>query len=54
MKDKCFGHTEEIVEILSGIIQQKDEWYILEFDVAVCAYHSARLVLFGRHLHREV
>ncbi|EEU33686.1 uncharacterized protein NECHADRAFT_56257 [Fusarium vanettenii 77-13-4] len=47
MKDKCFGHTEEIVEILSSIIQQKDEGNILEFDVAVCAYHSARLILFG-------
>ncbi|KAJ4223248.1 hypothetical protein NW757_014379 [Fusarium falciforme] len=44
MKDKCFGHTEEIVEILSSIIQQKDEGNILEFDVAM-AIDKAQLCL---------
>ncbi|KAJ3455519.1 hypothetical protein MRS44_017001 [Fusarium solani] len=44
MKDKCFGHTEEIVEILSSIIQQKDEGNMLEFDVAM-AIDKAQLCL---------
>lgn len=47
MKDKCLAHAEDIAEIISGIIQHRNERYILDFNVAVCAYHSARLILFG-------
>lgn len=47
MRDKCFGHAEEIVRILSEFVHHKEEQHLLEHDAAICTYHAARLVLFG-------
>lgn len=49
MKEKCISHAEEIVNILSAFVKHKDEKDTLEFDAAICAYHSARLLLFGAY-----
>ncbi|CAM1507893.1 Fc.00g047410.m01.CDS01 [Cosmosporella sp. VM-42] len=53
MKDKCLGHAEQIVKVLSDFVQHKDERHMLEFDAAVCAYHGARLILFGTYTGRD-
>ncbi|KAH6987951.1 hypothetical protein BKA56DRAFT_629983 [Ilyonectria sp. MPI-CAGE-AT-0026] len=53
MKDKCLGHAEQIVKVLSDFVQHKDERDMLEFDAAVCAYHGARLILFGTYTGRD-
>ncbi|KAE8336581.1 hypothetical protein BDV24DRAFT_168151 [Aspergillus arachidicola] len=53
MKDKCFGHAEQIVKVLSDFVHHKDEQHMLDFDVAVCAYHAARLILFGTYTGRS-
>ncbi|KAF4453011.1 hypothetical protein F53441_4242 [Fusarium austroafricanum] len=53
MKDKCLSHAEEIVKVLSDMVQHKDDKEILEFDAAVCAYHSARLILFGAYTGKD-
>lgn len=49
MKDRCLSHAEKIIQIVSDFAQQSDETEVLEFDAAICAYHSARLVLFGTY-----
>ncbi|KAF4977692.1 hypothetical protein FZEAL_5833 [Fusarium zealandicum] len=53
MKDKCLAHAEQIVKVLSDFVQHKDERDMLEFDAAVCAYHSARLILFGTYTGKD-
>ncbi|KAM0561654.1 hypothetical protein ACHAPJ_002822 [Fusarium lateritium] len=53
MKDKCVSHAEQIVKVLSDFAQHKDERDMLEFDAAVCAYHGARLILFGTYTGRD-
>ncbi|KAJ4358376.1 uncharacterized protein N0V89_002958 [Didymosphaeria variabile] len=49
MRDKCLGHAEQIVRVLTDFIHHKQEQHLLEHDAAVCAYHAARLVLFGTY-----
>ncbi|KAJ4292590.1 hypothetical protein N0V90_009253 [Kalmusia sp. IMI 367209] len=49
MKDKCLGHAEQIVHVLSDFVHHKEEQHMLEHDTAVCAYHAARLILFGTY-----
>ncbi|KAF7594857.1 hypothetical protein BBP40_008187 [Aspergillus hancockii] len=53
MKDRCLGHAERIVKVLSDFVHHKDERHMLEFDAAVCAYHAARLILFGTYTGRD-
>lgn len=49
MRDKCLGHAEQIVRVLTDFIHHRNEDHLLEHDAAVCAYHAARLVLFGTY-----
>ncbi|KAM0336821.1 hypothetical protein ACHAPQ_003801 [Fusarium lateritium] len=42
-----------MVNILSDFVQHKEEKTMLEFDAAICAYHSARLLLFGAYTGRD-
>ncbi|KAF5019573.1 hypothetical protein F66182_8426 [Fusarium sp. NRRL 66182] len=53
MKDKCLSHAEQIIKVLSDFVQHKDDGDMLEFDAAICAYHAARLVLFGTYTGRD-
>jgi hypothetical protein len=53
MKEKCISHAEQIVNILSDFVQHKGEKDMLEFDAAICTYHSARLLLFGAYTGRD-
>lgn len=53
MKDKCLSHAEQIVKVLSDFVQHKEENEILEFEAAICAYHAARLVLFGTYTGKD-
>ncbi|KAL3594513.1 hypothetical protein FPOAC2_08826 [Fusarium poae] len=53
MKDKCLSHAEQIVQLLSDFVQHNDETDLLDFDAAICAYHSARLILFGAYTSKD-
>ena len=53
MKEKCLSHAEQIIQILSDFVHHNDDMHVLEFDAAICAYHSARLVLFGTYTGRD-
>ncbi|KAF5674173.1 NirA-like nitrate assimilation regulatory protein [Fusarium heterosporum] len=53
MKEKCLYHAEQIVDVLSYFAEYKNEKDMLEFDAAICAYHSARLILFGTYTSRD-
>ncbi|KAM0343034.1 hypothetical protein ACHAPU_008935 [Fusarium lateritium] len=53
MKEKCLYHAEQIVDVLSHFAQHKSEKDMLEFDAAICAYHGARLILFGTYTSKN-
>ncbi|KAK5166686.1 uncharacterized protein LTR77_008230 [Saxophila tyrrhenica] len=40
-------HAEEIAHIIGEFCRYAEDLRILELDTAVCAYHGARLILFG-------
>lgn len=42
----CLLHATAIIEILTNLNQQSTSRLLLEFDIAICAYHATRLVLF--------
>lgn len=42
----CLKHSLSIIDILTNLNQQSTDCPLLEFDVAICAYHAARLLLF--------
>ncbi|KAF2177748.1 hypothetical protein K469DRAFT_742368 [Zopfia rhizophila CBS 207.26] len=43
---RCLKHALAIIDILANLNQQSTQHLLLEFDTAICAYHSTRLVLF--------
>lgn len=47
LREKCFKHAESIAQLLSEFLRQNDTVLLLELDTAVCAYHCARLILYG-------
>jgi hypothetical protein len=47
MRHRCLRNAQEILDILFYYDSQADAGEVLDFDAAVCAYHAARLVLFG-------
>ncbi|KAH7191959.1 uncharacterized protein B0J16DRAFT_332040 [Fusarium flagelliforme] len=53
MKEKCLSHADQIIQILSNFFHHNDDMHVLEFDAAICAYHSARLVLFGTYTGKD-
>lgn len=53
MKERCLSHAEGIVKVLSDFVRYKEEKDMLDFDAAVCAYHGARLVLFGAYTGKD-
>ncbi|KAI0150085.1 hypothetical protein F4776DRAFT_191779 [Hypoxylon sp. NC0597] len=42
----CLRHSTAIIEILTNLNQQSTSRLLLEFDIAICAYHATRLLLF--------
>ncbi|KAI8629595.1 hypothetical protein F5Y19DRAFT_475049 [Xylariaceae sp. FL1651] len=50
MQAKCLDHAEKIIQILADFTNHGDGQCLLERDAAVCAFESARLVLFGARL----
>lgn len=42
----CLRHSTAIIEILTSLNQQSTSRLLLEFDIAICAYHATRLLLF--------
>ncbi|KAI5918660.1 hypothetical protein F4810DRAFT_704072 [Camillea tinctor] len=50
MQLKCLEHAEDIIRILSDFTNHGDSSCLLERDAAVCAFESARLVMFGARL----
>ncbi|OTA68731.1 hypothetical protein K449DRAFT_151347 [Hypoxylon sp. EC38] len=42
----CLKHSTAIIEILTNLNQQSTSRLLLEFDIAICAYHATRLLLF--------
>ncbi|KAI1089385.1 fungal-specific transcription factor domain-containing protein [Rostrohypoxylon terebratum] len=47
MQLKCLEHAESIIRIVSDFLDYGDGKSLLERDIAVCAFESARLVMFG-------
>ncbi|KAI1448906.1 fungal-specific transcription factor domain-containing protein [Annulohypoxylon stygium] len=47
MQLKCLEHAESIIRIVSDFLDYGDGRSLLERDIAVCAFESARLVMFG-------
>ncbi|KAI1500189.1 hypothetical protein F5X99DRAFT_387317 [Biscogniauxia marginata] len=50
MQLKCLEHAEEIIRVVSDFTNHGDANCLLERDAAVCAFESARLVMFGARL----
>ncbi|KAI1383964.1 fungal-specific transcription factor domain-containing protein [Hypoxylon trugodes] len=50
MQVKCFEHAESIIRIISDFSNHGDSACFLERDAAVCAFESARLVMFGSRI----
>ncbi|KAI1632386.1 hypothetical protein F4809DRAFT_92522 [Biscogniauxia mediterranea] len=50
MQLKCLEHAEDIIRILSDFTNHGNSSCLLERDAAVCAFESARLVMFGARL----
>lgn len=47
LRERCFKHADSIVQLIGEFFRQDSSIVLLELDIAVCAYHSARLILFG-------
>ncbi|KAI1371825.1 hypothetical protein F4677DRAFT_282334 [Hypoxylon crocopeplum] len=43
---QCLKHSTAIIQILTNLNQQSTNRLLLEFDIAICAYHATRLLLF--------
>ncbi|KAI2616182.1 hypothetical protein GGS26DRAFT_449407 [Hypomontagnella submonticulosa] len=50
MQFKCLEHAESIIRIVSDFSNHGDGDCLLERDAAVCAFESARLVMFGSRI----
>ncbi|KAI1135915.1 fungal-specific transcription factor domain-containing protein [Hypoxylon sp. FL0543] len=50
MQFKCLEHAENIIRIVSDFSNYGDFECLLERDAAVCAFESARLVMFGSRI----
>ncbi|KAL7620588.1 hypothetical protein AAE478_009583 [Parahypoxylon ruwenzoriense] len=50
MQNKCLEHAEAIIRIVSDFLNHGDGGAFLERDAAVCAFESARLVMFGSRI----
>ncbi|KAI1413067.1 fungal-specific transcription factor domain-containing protein [Hypoxylon sp. FL1857] len=50
MQFKCLEHAESIIRIVSDFSSYGDGECLLERDAAVCAFESARLVMFGSRI----
>ncbi|KAI0376002.1 fungal-specific transcription factor domain-containing protein [Hypomontagnella monticulosa] len=50
MQSKCLDHAESIIRIVSDFSNHGDRDCLLERDAAVCAFESARLVMFGSRI----
>ncbi|RYP60015.1 hypothetical protein DL769_008308 [Monosporascus sp. CRB-8-3] len=43
---ECLKHSTAIIQTLTILNQQSTSRHLLEFDMAICAYHASRLLLF--------
>ncbi|KAI1078941.1 fungal-specific transcription factor domain-containing protein [Whalleya microplaca] len=50
MQWKCIEHAENIIRILSDFLNHNNGGCFLERDAAVCAFESARLIMFGSRI----
>lgn len=50
MQFKCFEHAESIIRIASDFLTHGNGQCLLERDAAVCAFESARLVMFSSRI----
>ncbi|KAI1333861.1 fungal-specific transcription factor domain-containing protein [Xylariaceae sp. FL0016] len=50
MQQRCLEHAGDTIRILSDFSDHGDGTIILERDTAVCAFESARLVMFGARI----
>ncbi|KAJ9254114.1 hypothetical protein C8Q69DRAFT_453531 [Paecilomyces variotii] len=46
MQDKCLHHAHAISQTLVDFAESREGTQILDYDAAVCTYHSLRLMLF--------
>ena len=45
-EQQCLKHASAAIRLLTLLNQESQSRHFLEFDVAICAYHAARLLLF--------
>ncbi|RYO89566.1 hypothetical protein DL764_008555 [Monosporascus ibericus] len=45
-ESECLKHSTAIIQTLTNLNQQSTSRHLLEFDMAICAYHASRLLLF--------
>ncbi|KAI0828106.1 hypothetical protein F5Y06DRAFT_225316 [Hypoxylon sp. FL0890] len=53
-EQSCLKHSAAIIEILTNLNQQSTSRLLLEFDIAICAYHATRVLLFISRFGRTV
>lgn len=46
MRYKCLDHAQVISQIIVDFADNREQTQILDYDAAVCMYHSLRLILF--------
>ena len=54
MQKRCLTHAETIIQSIENYSKESQSHRPLEFDPAVCAYHSSMLVLFGARAKRDL
>lgn len=45
-EQRCLEHASSAIDILTTVNYQSMSRHFLEFDIAICAYHATRLLLF--------
>lgn len=45
-ESECLKHATAIIQTLTNLNQQSTSRHLLEFDMAICAYHASRLLLY--------
>lgn len=53
MQQRCLEHAEGIIRILTDFVNHGKSDCLLERDTAVCAFESARIVLFHSRMSSE-
>lgn len=48
-EQECFLHASSMINIFSAVLDLEIEFPLLDMDIAICAYHCARLLIYMSH-----